>query len=100
MASQIQSCLLTCWAVGEGNMIVGDFVPEVDLVLGKQDAGSDGVDGCVTPSFVEETALAVESLEVVEVLLGPEPGQTSDFKVRPLGLSAVVQHKKSMELTK
>lgn len=90
MASQVQSCLLACWAVGEGNMVVGDFVPEMNLVFRKQDAGSDGVDGCVAPSFVEETAFVVESLEVVEVLLRPEPRQTSNFEVRPLEMSAMI----------
>lgn len=89
MALQIQSRLLACRAVRERNVVVGDFIPEVDFILGKQDTSSDGVYGCITPSFVEETALAVKGFEIVKVLLRPEPVQASDFKVRPLDLLAI-----------
>ena len=68
----------------ERNVVVGDFIPEVDLILGKQNTSGNGVHRCISPSFVEETALAVKGVEIVKVLLGPEPVQTSDLKVRPL----------------
>lgn len=84
MTSQIQSRLLTGWAVGEGNVVVSNLVPEMDLFFLEQYAGRDGVDWCVAPSLIEETAIPVERLEVVKVLFGPQPVQASDFKVGPL----------------
>lgn len=84
MASQIESHLLTCRAVGKGNMVVGNLVPEMDLWLAEEDASGNRVNGCVSPSFIEETAVAVKRFKIVNVLLRSQPVQASDFKVGPL----------------
>lgn len=84
MAFQIQSRLLIRWTVREGNVVVSNLIPELDLFLLQQQSGGDGVDGCVAPSFIEEATVLVERAEIVDVLLGPQPIQTSNFEVRPL----------------
>jgi hypothetical protein len=33
VTTEINPCLLACWAVGKRNMIVGDVVEEVDFIL-------------------------------------------------------------------
>lgn len=38
----------------------------------------------IAPSFVKETALMVQKVEIVQISIGPQPVQTADFKVRPL----------------
>ena len=84
MALVIHSVLLASGAVGEGNVVVGNIVEEVDFLLLEGEAGCDGVDGCVTPAFVEETAVLVERLEVVDVGGAAEPVEVADFEVGPL----------------
>lgn len=81
MALQIQSCLLVRWAMGEGDVVVSNLIPELDLFLLQQQSGGDGVDGCVAPSFIEEATVLIERAEIVDVLLGPQPIQTSNLKV-------------------
>lgn len=41
MASQIESHFLTCRAVSKGDVVVGNFVPEMDLWLAEEDASGD-----------------------------------------------------------
>lgn len=65
-------------------MVIADLIEELDLLLLEQQSGGDGVDGSIAPSFVEETALPVHVVEVVQVSLGSEPVEASNFKVRPL----------------
>ena len=84
MATEIQPRLLASGAVGKRDMVVGNIVEEVNLVLVKEDAGSDGVDGSVTPAFVKKAPVLVERLKEVEVGLAAEPFQTSDLEVGPL----------------
>lgn len=84
MASQIESHFLACRAVGKGNVVVGNLVPEMDLWFAKKDASSNRVNGCVSPSLIEETAIAVKRFKIVDVLLRPQPFQASDFEVGPL----------------
>lgn len=81
MALQIQSRLLVRWAMGEGDVVVSNLIPELDLFLLQQQSGGDGVDGCVAPSFIEEATVLIERAEIVDVLLGPQPIQTSNLKV-------------------
>lgn len=84
MALQIQSQLLAGRAVGEGDVVVGDLVEEVDLFLLEEQSGGNRVDWRIAPSFVEEAAIPVQRLEIVEVFLGSQPVQASDFEIRPL----------------
>lgn len=68
----------------ERDVIIRDVVKEMDFFFFEQEAGGDGVDGGVAPSLVEEAAVFVELLEVVEVGFGSEPIQVADFEVGPL----------------
>lgn len=67
MAASVETNLLASGAVGEGNVVVGDIVEEVNLVLRQHETGGDGVHRRVTPTLVEETTILVEGLEVVDV---------------------------------
>lgn len=84
MALVVHSVLFTSRAVGEGNVVVGNVVEEVNLLLFQGQTGCDGVNGGVSPAFVEETAILVESLKVVEVSGAAEPVEVADFEVGPL----------------
>lgn len=48
-------------------MVICDVVEEVDFIFPKEEAGGDGVDWSVAPSFVEETTVFVKSFEKVDV---------------------------------
>lgn len=89
VALQVQSQLLAGGAVREGDVVVGNLVEEVDFFLLEQQTRGDGVDGGIAPSFVEEAAVSVQRLEVVDVFLGSQPVQASDFEVRPLSSSLI-----------
>lgn len=84
MALVIHSVLLACGAVGEGYVVVGNVVEEVNFLLLERQTGCDRVDGSVSPALVEETAIPVESLKVVEVSGTAEPIKVADFEVGPL----------------
>jgi hypothetical protein len=73
--------------VGEGNVVVGNVVEEVDFLLLECQAGCDGVDGGISPALVEETAVLVEGVEVVEVGGAAEPVEVADFEVGPLDMN-------------
>lgn len=51
----------------EWDVVVCDIVKEVDFGFIEQETRSDRVDWCITPSFVEETAVFVECFEEVDV---------------------------------
>ena len=68
----------------KGYVIVCDIVEEMDFFLLQQKSCSDGVDGSIAPSFVEETAVFVELVEVIEISLRSEPVEIADFEVGPL----------------
>lgn len=59
--------------MGKGDVVVGNLVPEMDLWLAEEDASSNRVDGCISPSLIEETAIAVKRFEIVGVLLRSQP---------------------------
>src|SRR5690242_2732190 len=95
MTLVVQAILLAGGAVGEGYVVVGDVVEEVDLVFLEHKGCGERVDWRVTPALVEETAGVVEGLEVVDVGLGPQPIQVADLEVGPevavvVGLAVVV----------
>ena len=70
--------------MGKGDMVVGNVVEEVDLILGQEQTGGNGVDGSITPSLVEETAILVQRLEEIGVRLAAEPLKAANLKVGPL----------------
>lgn len=84
MAAQVQSRLLASGAVSERNVVVGNVVEEMDLLLVKQDTSGDRVDRSISPAFVEETSVLVKRLEEIDVSLAAEPVQVANFKVGPL----------------
>lgn len=84
VAAQVKALLLSSGAVGEGNMVVGNVVEEVDLVLLQEKSSSNGVDGSIAPSLVEEATITVQGFKVVNVGLASEPLEAADFKVGPL----------------
>ena len=53
--------------MGERHMVVGNVIEEVDLLFLQGQSCTDGMYRGVTPSFVEETAILVEEVEVVHV---------------------------------
>lgn len=81
MALQVQPQLLTGRTVRERNVVVGNVVEEMDLLLGQQDPGGDRVDGGVAPALVEETAILVQRAEVIDILVGPQPVQAANLEV-------------------
>ena len=86
MAFVVHSVLLAGGAVGEGNVVVGNVVEEVDFLLLECETGCDGMDRSIAPAFVEETAVLVEGVKVVEVGGAAEPVEVSDFEVGPLNI--------------
>ena len=84
MTTELLARLLARGAVGEGNVVVGNVVEKVNLVLLQQQAGSNRVHRGVTPALVEETTVLVERFEKVNVGLGAQPVQVADLKVGPL----------------
>lgn len=84
VAAEVKTLLLASGAVSEGNVVVGDIVEEVNLLLLEEKTSSDRVDGSITPSLIEETAILVERLKEVKVRLASEPRQATNLKVGPL----------------
>lgn len=66
------------------DVVVRNFVEEVDFLLFQQETSCDRVHWCITPSLVEETAVVIEGGEVVDVCVGSEPFQAADFEIGPL----------------
>lgn len=84
MALQVQSCLLTRWAVSERNVVVSDVIEEVDFLFLEEKASSNRMDWCVTPPLIEESSILIKRLEEVRVSLGAEPIKVTNFEVGPL----------------
>ena len=51
----------------EWNVIVGNVVEEMDLRLIQQQTGGNRVHGRIPPSLVEESAILVERVEIVNI---------------------------------
>jgi hypothetical protein len=83
-ALEIEALLLARGAVSEGNVEVGDIVEEVNLALVEQQTRSDGMDGGITPTLVEETTVLIKGLEEIDVSRAAEPFQTANLEVGPL----------------
>ena len=66
-AFQVEAALLARGAVRERDMVVGDILEEMDFFFLEEEACGDGVHGGVTPPLIEEAAVFVELLKVVEV---------------------------------
>jgi hypothetical protein len=45
--------------MGEGYVVIGDLVEEVDLLLLEHGGRSNGVDGRIAPSLVEEATILI-----------------------------------------
>ncbi len=84
VALERRAHLLARRAVGEGHVVVGDVVEEVDLLLVQHQGRRDRVHGRVAPPLVEEAAVAVQALKVVDVSLGAEPVEIADLEIGPL----------------
>lgn len=91
MALVVNPCLLACWAVGEGYVVVGDVVEEVNFLFLQHETCGDGMDGGISPSLVEEPTILVESLKIIRVCLRSEPVKVTDLEVRPLHFVSYVQ---------
>jgi hypothetical protein len=59
MTAQVQPRLLITRAMGEGYVVIGDLVEEVDLLLLEHGGRSNGVDGRIAPSLVEEATILI-----------------------------------------
>lgn len=70
--------------MGKGYVVVGNLVPEVQLFFLEEQASGDRMDRRITPSLIVEAACPVEKVKVVQVLLGSQPIQAADLKIRPL----------------
>src|SRR5450432_1923244 len=44
---------------------------------------------CITPTFVKESTILIESLKIVEICLGTEPVEVTDFKIGPLSEKSI-----------
>lgn len=84
MAAKVQTSLLTRGAMGEGNVPVSNVVEEVNFFLLQEKTSSNGVDGSITPSLVEETTILIEGIKEIKVGLASEPVQVTNLKVGPL----------------
>lgn len=91
----IQTVLFASRAMGEWNMIVRNIVEEMNLLLLEHQSRGDGMDRCIAPALVEETACMVQRGEIVDVSIGSKPVQVANLKVGPemamvVGLSVIV----------
>ncbi len=79
----VQTVLLACGTMCEGDMVVGDVVEEVDFVLLQHQAGCDRVHRGITPSLVEEATSMIQRCEEVNVSIRAKPVEVTNFKVGP-----------------
>lgn len=60
MAFVLEPIVFASWAVSKRNMIIGNIVEEMDLILLKHESCSNGVNRSVTPSFIEESPITIK----------------------------------------
>lgn len=80
----VETELLSSGAVSKGNVIVGNVIEEVNLLLLQHQAGGNRVDRGIAPALIEETTILIQRLEVVGVGLGAKPVEATNLKVGPL----------------
>lgn len=68
----------------KGDVIVRNVVKEVNFALVEQQAGCNGVYRRIAPTLVEEAAILVQRLKVVNVSRATQPLEIANFKVGPL----------------
>lgn len=64
-------------------MLVPNIIEEMNLVLAREQCGSNGVHWCVAPTFVVETAFGVKMVEVFGISFGTPEAEVADFKIGP-----------------
>lgn len=84
VALEVETLLLIHRTMRKGCVVIGNVVEEVNVAAVEHETGGKGVHGCVTPSLVVEAAIAVEGFKEVGIGRGPQPLETTDFKVGPL----------------
>lgn len=84
VAVSLNSGLLPGGAVGERYVVIRNVVEEMNFILVQQETGSNGMDRRIAPAFVEESTVLVERIEEVDIGIGPQPVEVTDFEVRPL----------------
>lgn len=80
----VQSHLIASRTMRKRYMPICDIVKKVDFLLFEGECRGNGVYGGVTPALVEEAAVLVQLLEIVDVGFGAQPIQIADFEVGPL----------------
>lgn len=68
----------------EWYVVVCNVVEEVDFFLFEEKPSTNRMDGRISPTFVEETTVFIEAVEVVGVGLRSKPVEIANFKVGPL----------------
>jgi hypothetical protein len=87
-------------AVREWVVVICNIVEEVDLLFFQHQRSSERVNRCITPALVEEATSLIESLKIVDVLLGPEPVEVAYLKIGPLLRSVYQASAQAFKLTK
>lgn len=64
-------------------MLVSNVAEPVYFALILEQAQRDAMNGCITPALVEETARAIEVVEVVAKCLAAPEGQVTNFEIGP-----------------
>lgn len=56
-------------------MVIGNVVEEMELVFGKHQTSSNGVDGSIAPALIKEATIVVEVFKVRNVSIGAQPDE-------------------------
>ena len=83
MALQLQSLLLTRRTMRKWDMVISNLVKEVNLIFLQHQGSCNTVDRRIAPSLVEEPAVMIQIIEVVNVLFRAKPFEAANFEVRP-----------------
>jgi hypothetical protein len=67
VATQFEPEVFASGTMRERDVIVCDVVEKVNVLFRQKEGGGDRVDGSISPSFVKETPVLVQSLEIIEV---------------------------------
>lgn len=66
------------------NVIIGNVVEEVNLILFQHQASSDRMHRSVAPALIKESAVLIKGVEIVEVSLRTKPVEIADLEIGPL----------------